>query len=99
MRRPGAIGPSGQPVRLVGGQNSGTYRGVLTTLHALGLDVKKRDLPGIVLATLFVTFPFVARELIPLMQAQGKDEEEAAPAPAPWAALGVQRRLAALTRG
>jgi sulfate transport system permease protein len=34
--------------------------------------------PGIVLATLFVTFPFVARELIPLMQAQGKEEEEAA---------------------
>lgn len=33
--------------------------------------------PGIVLATIFVTFPFVARELIPLMQAQGKDEEEA----------------------
>jgi sulfate transport system permease protein len=35
-------------------------------------------LPGIVLATLFVTFPFVARELIPLMQAQGSEEEEAA---------------------
>ena len=35
-------------------------------------------LPGIVLATIFVTFPFVARELIPLMQAQGTDEEEAA---------------------
>jgi len=34
-------------------------------------------LPGIVLATLFVTFPFVARELIPLMQAQGTAEEEA----------------------
>lgn len=34
--------------------------------------------PGIVLATLFVTFPFVARELIPLMQAQGNDEEFAA---------------------
>jgi sulfate transport system permease protein len=34
--------------------------------------------PGIVLATLFVTFPFVARELIPLMQAQGNEEEEAA---------------------
>ena len=34
--------------------------------------------PGIVLATTFVTFPFVARELIPLMQAQGNDEEEAA---------------------
>jgi sulfate transport system permease protein len=35
-------------------------------------------LPGMVLVTLFITFPFVARELIPLMQAQGKDEEEAA---------------------
>jgi sulfate transport system permease protein len=35
-------------------------------------------LPGIVLATVFVTFPFVARELIPLMQAQGVGEEEAA---------------------
>ena len=34
--------------------------------------------PGIVLATVFVTFPFVARELIPLMQAQGTDEEQAA---------------------
>ncbi|MEZ5539243.1 MAG: sulfate ABC transporter permease subunit CysW [Pseudomonadales bacterium] len=50
----------------------------------LGEWLSDRDLkvifavPGIVLATLFVTFPFVARELIPLMQAQGKDEEEAA---------------------
>ncbi len=35
-------------------------------------------LPGMVIVTLFITFPFVARELIPLMQAQGKDEEEAA---------------------
>jgi sulfate transport system permease protein len=35
-------------------------------------------LPGIVLATIFVTFPFVARELIPLMVDQGRDEEEAA---------------------
>ena len=34
--------------------------------------------PGIVLATVFVTFPFVARELIPLMESQGRDEEEAA---------------------
>ena len=34
--------------------------------------------PGIILATTFVTFPFVARELIPLMQSQGSDEEEAA---------------------
>ncbi|HSI12399.1 MAG TPA: sulfate ABC transporter permease subunit CysW [Chthoniobacter sp.] len=34
--------------------------------------------PGIVLATIFVTFPFIARELIPLMQAQGSEEEQAA---------------------
>ncbi len=34
--------------------------------------------PGIILATIFVTFPFIARELIPLMQAQGNDEEQAA---------------------
>ncbi|WP_119155988.1 sulfate ABC transporter permease subunit CysW [Caldimonas tepidiphila] len=34
--------------------------------------------PGIVLATVFITFPFVARELIPLMQAQGREQEEAA---------------------
>jgi len=34
--------------------------------------------PGIVLATIFVTFPFVARELIPLMEEQGNEEEEAA---------------------
>ena len=35
-------------------------------------------LPGIILATVFVTFPFVARELIPLMESQGSDQEEAA---------------------
>jgi sulfate transport system permease protein len=35
-------------------------------------------MPGIVLATMFVTFPFVARELIPLMESQGTEEEEAA---------------------
>lgn len=35
-------------------------------------------LPGIILATIFITFPFVARELIPLMEAQGTEEEEAA---------------------
>ena len=34
--------------------------------------------PGIVLATIFVTFPFIARELVPLMQAQGNEEEQAA---------------------
>ena len=36
------------------------------------------DVPGIVLATVFVTFPFVARELIPVMQATGNDQEQAA---------------------
>ncbi len=51
---------------------------------ALGPWLAARDIsiifavPGIVLATLFVTFPFVARELIPVMQAQGIEEEEAA---------------------
>jgi sulfate transport system permease protein len=34
--------------------------------------------PGIILATIFVTFPFISRELIPILSAQGKDEEEAA---------------------
>jgi sulfate transport system permease protein len=36
------------------------------------------SVPGIILATIFVTFPFVARELIPIMQEQGSDEEKAA---------------------
>jgi len=50
----------------------------------LGESLRDHDLkvifavPGIVLATMFVTFPFVARELIPLMQAQGQEQEEAA---------------------
>jgi sulfate/thiosulfate transport system permease protein len=50
----------------------------------LGPRLARHDLqiifavPGIVLATIFVTFPFVARELIPLLQAQGQEEEEAA---------------------
>ena len=34
--------------------------------------------PGIILATIFVTFPFISRELIPVLEAQGTDEEEAA---------------------
>ena len=46
-------------------------------LEAHGLQVIFA-LPGLVLATVFVTLPFVARELIPLMQAQGSDQEEAA---------------------
>lgn len=41
--------------------------------------------PGVILATLFVTFPFIARELIPLMQAQGSEEEQAALTLAPAA--------------
>jgi sulfate/thiosulfate transport system permease protein len=50
----------------------------------LGPWLKEHDLqiifavPGIILATIFVTFPFVARELIPLMQEQGNEEEQAA---------------------
>ena len=46
-------------------------------LQAHGLQIVFA-LPGIVLATVFVTFPFVARELIPLMQEQGRGDEEAA---------------------
>lgn len=50
----------------------------------LGPFLKSQDIqiifavPGLVLATIFTTFPFVARELIPLMEEQGKEEEEAA---------------------
>jgi sulfate transport system permease protein len=57
---------------------------LLGTNSALGAWFESYDiqiifaLPGIVLATMFVTFPFIARELIPLMQAQGIQEEEAA---------------------
>ena len=47
------------------------------TLQAHGIKIIFA-VPGIVLATVFVTFPFIARELIPLMQAQGNDEEQAA---------------------
>ena len=46
---------------------------------AFGHDIKIIfAVPGMIVATLFITFPFIARELIPLMQAQGKEEEEAA---------------------
>lgn len=47
------------------------------TLARYGIQIAF-SVPGIVLATVFVTFPFIARELIPLMQSQGTDEEEAA---------------------
>ncbi len=54
--------------------SSGLFGGFLQS-HAIRIVFA---VPGIVLATIFVTFPFVARELIPLMQEQGSDEEEAA---------------------
>ncbi|WP_207477971.1 sulfate ABC transporter permease subunit CysW [Arenibaculum pallidiluteum] len=64
---------------------SGMVYVLLFGLHGLlGPWLREHDiqivfaLPGIVLATIFVTFPFVARELIPLMQEQGSEEEEAA---------------------
>lgn len=47
--------------------------------NTLGTDISLVfSVPGVVLATIFVTFPFVSRELIPVMQAQGTSEEEAA---------------------
>ena len=46
-------------------------------LHEHGIDIIFA-VPGIVLATIFVTFPFISRELIPVLTAQGTDEEEAA---------------------
>jgi sulfate transport system permease protein len=52
--------------------------GLLAPVAAAGGVRVLFALPAIVLATLFVTVPFVARELIPLMQAQGREEEEAA---------------------
>lgn len=64
---------------------SGMIYVLLFGLHgALGPFLKSQGIqiifavPGLVLATIFVTFPFVARELIPLMQEQGTEEEEAA---------------------
>ncbi len=53
-----------------------TFHGV-EWVHQQGVKIIFAT-PGIVLATIFVTFPFIARELIPLMQAQGSDEEQAA---------------------
>jgi sulfate/thiosulfate transport system permease protein len=55
----------------------GKYGWLGSWLEAHGVQVIFA-LPGLVLATVFVTLPFVARELIPLMQAQGSDQEEAA---------------------
>ena len=64
---------SGMCYVLLFGANS--YLGPWLVKHDLQIIFA---LPGIVLATVFVTFPFVARELIPLMQEQGTSEEEAA---------------------
>ena len=50
---------------------------VLTYLKAMGIRIIFA-VPGIVLATIFVTFPFISRELIPVLTSQGTDEEEAA---------------------
>ncbi len=54
--------------------NTGLFGPVLTLLDVRVIF----STPGVVIATLFITFPFVARELIPLMQEQGMEEEQAA---------------------
>jgi sulfate transport system permease protein len=56
---------------------SSTHGWFAPVLNSLGVQIIFA-VPGIVLATIFVTFPFIARELIPLMQEQGTAEEEAA---------------------
>ena len=58
----------------------GWASGIIDSINsALGTDIKiVFALPGVVLATIFVTFPFVSREIIPVLNARGTDEEEAA---------------------
>jgi sulfate transport system permease protein len=56
-----------------------TYPGLRWINNLLGTNIRITfAIPGVVLATIFVTFPFVSREIIPILNAQGKDEEEAA---------------------
>jgi sulfate transport system permease protein len=56
-----------------------TYPGIRAINQFFGTNIRITfALPGVVLATIFVTFPFVSREVIPILNAQGKDEEEAA---------------------
>lgn len=56
-----------------------TYPAIRAINKLLGTNIRITfALPGVVLATIFVTFPFVSREIIPILNAQGKDEEEAA---------------------
>ena len=55
------------------------YPAIRAVNQWFGTDIRITfAIPGVVLATIFVTFPFVSRELIPILNAQGKDEEEAA---------------------
>ena len=85
---PFAISPvvAGLALILVFGESDGLLGPLANRTFALDLGFTEITastkvvfaLPGIVLATVFITFPFVARELIPLMQAQGADEEQAA---------------------
>lgn len=56
---------------------AGTYITKLNDLLGSNIQIVFA-IPGVVLATIFVTFPFVSREIIPVLNAQGKDEEEAA---------------------
>lgn len=55
----------------------GRQGGLYSLLDEMGIQIIFA-VPGIVLATIFVTFPFISRELIPVLTAQGTDEEEAA---------------------
>ena len=56
-----------------------TYPGIRAINHLLGTNIRITfALPGVVLAPIFVTFPYVSREIIPILNAEGKDEEEAA---------------------
>lgn len=56
-----------------------TYPAIRAINGFLGTNIRITfAVPGVVLATIFVTFPFVSREIIPILNAQGKDEEEAA---------------------
>jgi sulfate transport system permease protein len=56
-----------------------TYPAIRWINNLLGTNIRITfAIPGVVLATIFVTFPFVSREIIPILNAQGKDEEEAA---------------------
>ena len=64
---------------LIFGRLGWTYPAIRAINQFFGTNIRITfALPGVVLATIFVTFPFVSREIIPILNAQGKDEEEAA---------------------